>query len=86
MLKLVENLVGKMCEIRTVDNDYQGTIEGVEEGWIVLKDKWFETKVVVNPEYVVGIREYRVKRKAKKQAPVLAAEVAVADASDVTEE
>lgn len=81
MLKLVETLVGKTCAISTVDSGYEGTILGVEDGWIVLNDKWSGTRVIVNPEYVVGISEIRVKPKKKKGVPVQE-EVAAAQAPD----
>lgn len=81
MLKIVENLAGKKCAISTVDNGYEGTLLGVEDGWIVLHDKWSDTRVIVNPEYVVGIREIRVKQKKKKDVSPQA-EIAATQASD----
>ena len=66
MLKIVETLIGKSCAIHTIDNDYEGTVLEINDGCIVLKDRWVGTLVFVNPEYVVGIRENKEKKSRKK--------------------
>ena len=71
MLKLIETLVGKNCHIHTIDNAYEGMIERVEDGWIVIKDRWYNSSVLVNPEYVVGIRECKDKKKKKEEKAAL---------------
>ena len=71
MLKLIETLVGKICHIHTIDNAYEGMIERVEDGWIVIKDRWYNSSVLVNPEYVVGIRECKDKKKKKEEKAAL---------------
>ena len=66
MLKIVEKLIGKSCAVHTIDNDYEGTVLEINDGCIVLKDRWFGTLVFVNPEYIVGIRENKEKKSRKK--------------------
>ena len=77
MLKLVETLVGKNCNIHTIDNTYEGEIERVEDGWIILKDRWYNSFVFINPDYIVGIRECKSKKKKKQEVPTIACECAV---------
>ena len=71
MLELIKTLIGKNCAIHTIDNDYEGLIERVEDGWIVIKDRWFQNTVLVNPEYVIGIRECKEKKKKAKKVEEL---------------
>lgn len=72
MLALIEQFVGKKCEIQTIEKAYTGVIESVEENWIVVQDTWYETKEIINLEYVTGIRLYKQKikkvRKEKQEA------------------
>ena len=71
MLKLLENLIGKNCTVHTIDNDYNGTIEKLEDDCIVMKERYYGTLVFVNPEYVVGVVERKEKKqKVKESAPV----------------
>lgn len=67
MLKIIGEFIGKKCAIETIDKDYEGVIESVEENWIVVRDAWFETKAVVNLEYVTGIRLCKVKTKKSRK-------------------
>lgn len=68
MLKVLESLIGKRCSVHTVDNDYDGIIEKLEDNCIVLKELYYDTHVFVNPEYVVGIVERKEKKKKTKKA------------------
>ena len=65
MLKLLQTFIGKDCEIRSVDNTYEGEFMAIESGWIVLIDRWYGTQVLINPEYVIGIRELKLKKKKR---------------------
>lgn len=64
MLTLINQFIGKKCDIQTIEKSYTGIIESVEENWIVVQDVWYETKEIINLEYVTGIR--LCKEKAKK--------------------
>ena len=67
MLKLLESLIGKPCTVHTIDNDYDGTLEKLEDGCIVLKDRYYSSLVFVNPDYVVGVVERKEKKKKEKK-------------------
>lgn len=66
MLKFAETLIGKSCSVHTIDHDYDGTLVEIDDGFLVLKDRWYDTLVFVNPEYIVGIRENKEKKSRKK--------------------
>ncbi len=67
MLKLLESLIGKRCAVHTIDNDYEGVVEKVEENWIVLKERYYDSLAFINPEYVVGVVECKEKKKKEKK-------------------
>ena len=66
MLNLINQFIGKKCDILTLEKQYTGMIESVEENWIVVWDSYFDTREIINLEYVMGIRQ--CKEKAKKTA------------------
>lgn len=66
MLKAVEGYLGKNCELHTIERNYEGQILRIEDGWIVVFDRYFKSEVLVNPEYVIGIREHKLKEKKQK--------------------
>lgn len=63
MLNLVNQFIGKKCNIVTIEEEYTGIIESVEENWIVVQDSYYETKEIINLEYVTGIRQCKEKQK-----------------------
>ena len=67
MLKLLETLIGKRCAVHTIDNDYEGVVEKVEDNWIVLKERYYDSLAFINPEYVVGVVECKEKKNKEKQ-------------------
>ena len=67
MVKVLEGLIGKRCTVHTIDNDYDGIIEKLEDNCIVLKEHYYGTSVFVNPEYVVGVVERKEKKKKEKK-------------------
>ncbi len=68
MLNLINQFIGKKCNIVTIEKEYTGVIESVEENWIVVLDSYLNTKEIINLEYVTGIRQCKEKvKKAEKQ-------------------
>ena len=82
MLNVVNAFIGKKCEIDTIDKSYVGTIETVEENWIVVNDAYQGVREIVNLEYVTSIRECKIKKKKSKE-PV--EEAAATETAEVTE-
>lgn len=82
MLNVVNAFIGKKCEIDTIDKSYVGTIETVEENWIVVNDAYQGVREIVNLEYVTSIRECKIKKKKSKE-PV--EEAATNESAQVTE-
>ncbi len=73
MMNLLQTMLGKHCLVHTIDNDYDGTMEKVENDCILMKDRHSGALVFVNPEYVVGIVECKKKEKKSKKAKKTAA-------------
>ena len=63
MLNLINQFIGKKCNIVTIEKEYTGVIESVEENWIVVQDAYYETKEIINLEYVTGISQCKEKLK-----------------------
>ena len=63
MLNLINQFIGKKCNIVTIEKEYTGVIESLEENWIVVQDAYYETKEIINLEYVTGIRQCKEKLK-----------------------
>lgn len=70
MFDLINDFIGKKCEIKTLEAEYTGVIEKVEENWIVVLDSWYDTKVIVNLEYVTGIRLCKEKTKKSRKSEI----------------
>lgn len=68
MLSLINQFIGKKCDIQTVGQDYTGVIESVEESWIIVKDSFYDTREIINLEYVTSIRQCKEKVKKSKTA------------------
>lgn len=70
MLNLVNQFIGKKCDIHTIEQEYTGIVESVEENWIILKDSVYDTTEIINLEYVTSIRQCREKLKKVKTKSV----------------
>ena len=66
MRVFLNDLTGKRCVVHTIDGEYDGILEKVEEDFIFLKDLHNDSLVFVNLEYVVGIVEKKSKPKKEK--------------------
>lgn len=65
MLALMNQFVGKKCEIQTIESRYRGIIDSIEENWVVVKDSDYNTTEIINLEYVTEIRQCREKKSRK---------------------
>lgn len=82
MLNVINAFIGKKCEIHTIDRSYTGTVEAVEENWIVINDTYSGLREIVNLEYVTGLRECKIK---KKKGDTPAEEIAADKTSEIAE-
>lgn len=57
MYDLMLRLVGKNCEIQTIDNYYEGTVKEVSGNVLVVFDKFEEKDVYVNLLQCVSVCE-----------------------------
>ncbi len=69
MLKLAENFVGKRCIFYTFNNQIVGTVKEIGENGILVEEK--ENLQIINPDYIVRIREYPKNKKGKYKDVVL---------------
>lgn len=67
MLKWLETLIGKRCIVHTIDHNYEGVVERIEDGYIVLKERFYDSLAFINPEYVIGVVVVERKEKRKKK-------------------
>ena len=65
MLAIINQFVGKKCEIQTIESRYRGIIDSIEENWVVVKDSDYNTTEIINLEYVTEIRQCREKKSRK---------------------
>ena len=63
MLSLINRFIGKKCDISTIDEEYTGIIEAVEENWLVVRNGDSDTEEIINLEYVTSVRQCREKKK-----------------------
>lgn len=63
MLKLAENFVGKRCLIYTFNSQITGTVKEIGENGILIEEK--DNLQIINPDYIVRIREYPKNKKGK---------------------
>ncbi len=69
MLKLAENFVGKRCVVYTFNNQIVGTVKEIGENGILLEEN--ENLQIINPDYIVRIREYPKNKKGKDKSVIL---------------
>ena len=63
MLKLAEQFIGKRCLFYTFNSQVAGTVKEIGENGILIEEK--ENLQIINPDYVVRIREYPKNKKGK---------------------
>ena len=63
MLNLINRFIGKKCDISTIDEEYTGVIESVEENWLVVRSGDSDAEEIINLEYVTIVRQCREKKK-----------------------
>ncbi len=69
MLKLAENFVGKRCVVYTFNNQIVGTVKEIGENGILLEENG--NLQIINPDYIVRIREYPKNKKGKDKSVIL---------------
>lgn len=69
MLTLAKNFIGKKCLFYTFNNQITGTIKEVTENGILIEEK--NELQIINPDYVVRIREYPKNKKGKDKSVIL---------------
>ncbi|BBF43052.1 hypothetical protein lbkm_1738 [Lachnospiraceae bacterium KM106-2] len=62
-MELVERMIGKSCEVCTIDDREYGIIKEVDDGWLLMETQ--EGDSVVNLEYVTYISEWKENNKKK---------------------
>ena len=63
MLKLAEQFVGKRCLFYTFNSQVSGTVKEIGENGILIEEKG--NLQIINPDYVIRIREYPKNKKGK---------------------
>jgi len=63
MLKLAEQFIGKRCLFYTFNSQVSGTVKEIGENGILIEEK--ENLQIINPDYVIRIREYPKNKKGK---------------------
>ncbi len=63
MLKLAEQFLGKRCLFYTFNSQVSGTVKEIGENGILIEEK--ENLQIINPDYIVRIREYPKNKKGK---------------------
>lgn len=69
MLKLAENFLGKRCIFYTFNNQIIGTVKEIGENGILIEEK--DNLQIINPDYIVRMREYPKNKKGKYKDVVL---------------
>ena len=63
MSEMIKAFVGKECSVNTMNGAVTGTIEAVEENWIVLRSRRKAGgKELINADYVSHIKEIPAKK------------------------
>lgn len=68
MLSLAKNFIGKKCLFYTFTNQVTGTIKEVSDSGILIEEK--NELQIINPDYVVRIREYPKNKKGKDKSVI----------------
>lgn len=69
MLKLAENFMGKRCIFYTFNNQITGTVKEIGENGILIEEK--DNLQIINPDYIVRIREYPKNKKGKDKSVIV---------------
>lgn len=63
MLKLAEQFIGKRCVFYTFNSQVYGTVKEIGENGILIEEKG--NLQIINPDYIIRIREYPKNKKGK---------------------
>lgn len=63
MLKLAEQFIGKRCLFYTFNSQVSGTVKEIGGNGILIEEK--DNLQIINPDYVIRIREYPKNKKGK---------------------
>jgi len=63
MLKLAEQFIGKRCLFYTFNSQVSGTVKEIGENGILIEEK--ENLQIINPDYIIRMREYPKNKKGK---------------------
>lgn len=69
MLTLAEKFIGKRCLFYTFNNQITGTVKEISKSGILIEEKGEEQ--IINPDYIVRIREYPKNKKGKDKSVVV---------------
>lgn len=69
MIKLAESFVGKRCIFYTFNNQIVGTVKEIGENGILIEEK--DNLQIINPDYIVRIREYPKNKKGKDKSVIV---------------
>lgn len=68
MLTLAEKFIGKKCLFYTFNNQITGTVKEISKSGILVEEKG--ELQIINPDYVVRIREYPKNKKGKDKSVI----------------
>lgn len=69
MLTLAEKFIGKRCLFYTFNNQISGTVKQIGQNGILIEEKGEEQ--IINPDYIVRIREYPKNKKGKDKSVIV---------------
>lgn len=69
MLTLAERFIGKRCLFYTFNNQITGTVKEISKSGILIEEKGEEQ--IINPDYIVRIREYPKNKKGKDKSVIV---------------
>lgn len=69
MLTLAEKFIGKRCLFYTFNNQISGTVKQIGQSGILIEEKGEEQ--IINPDYIVRIREYPKNKKGKDKSVIV---------------
>ncbi len=69
MLTLAEKFIGKRCLFYTFNNQITGTVKEISKSGILIEEKGEEQ--IINPDYIVRIREYPKNKKGKDKSVIV---------------
>ena len=69
MLTLAEKFIGKRCLFYTFNNQISGTVKQIGQNGILIEERGEEQ--IINPDYIVRIREYPKNKKGKDKSVIV---------------